>query len=124
MNASQVPDSVEILKKKRLDALQWSEKAIRQYPAVYCEVKAMINDILNRPVDISEYYHMASLLSDLLHSLSQIGGETIFHYYYPLIDPKQNNNVRYFRAMCIDLADQLQKIDCWRMSQRKIRIVK
>lgn len=116
--------TLDILEKKRQDALHWTEKAIQRNPDAYCTLKKMVHRILTRPVDVSEYYPAASRLSGLIQSLSQIGGETIFHYFYPHIEPGKNGDPRYFRAMCLDLSEQIQALDRWRVSHRNIRLIR
>jgi hypothetical protein len=116
--------TIEALEQKHLESLRGSEKAIRCQPEIYAEIKTMLNSVLLNPVDVSEYFGTARKLAGLLRTLDGIGGVTIFGYFHPNIDPTGKGDVRYFRAMCRDLADQVNRLDKWRAQNRNIRIVK
>ncbi len=116
--------SMELLETKYRQALQWSEKAVQRDPEIYTAMKRRLQRILDNPVDISEYYPLARELSGDLQSLSHIGGETIFHYFHPHIEPRKSGDPRYFRAMCLDLWNRVQDLDHWRISRRNLRIVR
>lgn len=116
--------SVDVLETRRRNALRWSEKAIQRHPETYAAIRKMLHRILCASMDVSEYYPVATELSGLIRELSQNGDETIFQYYYPHIDPGQSGDPRYFRAMCLDLYEQMQELDSWRISHRHLRLVR
>jgi hypothetical protein len=110
------------LRKKRINALRMSEKAIREHVAAYHEIKTMVREINTGPLDIALYYQTASRLGMLLTRLAYRG--TIFQYFAEQIDPRKNGDVRYFRAQCLDLNEQLKELDRWRTKKHHLRRVK
>ena len=71
----------EALKAKRLQSLRLSEKAVSIHAQDYCRIRAMVDRIVSEPVDIADYYVMATRLSRLLQNLTRVGPDTIFHYF-------------------------------------------
>jgi len=122
MSDTMIP-TIEELTRKRMEALTVSEKAIIAHPAEYREIKKIIRYIISKTVDIEEYYSTAKKLTRLLGKITESGNQSIFYYYYTNIDPRQKGQARYFRANCIDLAQQLECIDHIRLSKRHIRVV-
>lgn len=116
--------TVDVLKNRRQNALRWSDKAIQRYPETYAAIRKLLPRILYAPMDISEYFPVATELSGLIRELSQIGDETIFQYFYPHIDPGQTGDPRYLRAMCMDLYEQMQELERWRITHRHLRLVR
>lgn len=116
--------SVDVLETRRRNALRWSEKAIQSHPETYAAIRKMLHRILCDSMDVSEYYPVATELAGWIRELAQVGDETIFQYYYPHIDPSQTGDPRYFRAMCLDLYEQMQELDSWRVSHRHLRLVR
>lgn len=123
MNAS-IALSVDELETRWQNAMRWSEKAIQQHPETYAAIRKMLQRILCASMDVSEYFPVATELSGWIRELSQVGDETIFQYFYPHIDPSQTGDPRYFRAMCLDLYEQMQELDRWRFSHRHLRLVR
>jgi hypothetical protein len=122
MSDTMIP-TIEELTRKRMEALIVSEKAIIAHPAEYREIKKIIRYIISKPIEIGDYYSTAQRLTKLLKTMTQSGPGSIFHYFYTNIDPQQKGQARYFRANCIDLAQQLECIDHMRHSKRHIRVV-
>ena len=116
--------TVKELEKRRADALLGSEKVAMGRPAVYRQVKRMLNDINSSPVDVADYYKTARKLSDLLAALSNAGNRTLFAYYVQQIDPSRSGDPRYFRWECRDLAAQLDGLEKWSAKRHNLRVIK
>ncbi len=115
--------TIEELTRRRMASLTLSEKAILEHPKEYREIKQLIRHIISRPIDISDYYKTARTLGRLLEKMTESGDQSLFHYYYTNIDPTRKGEARYFRANCLDLADQLNCIDEMRHRRRNIRVI-
>jgi len=59
----------------------------------------------------------------LLQALIKTGPGSVFYYFYQNIDPNQGGEVRYFRAMCSDLYEQLHHVDTF-CTENRIRRIK
>jgi hypothetical protein len=116
--------SIEDLAARRLDSLAASEKSVAVHPEAYRETKRMLQRVIVQPLDISEYYRTAVELCMLLELLSRPESDTIFSYYSPQVDPCRNGDVRYFRALCVDLSRQMDALDRWRFRRRRLQRVK
>ena len=116
--------TIEDLKKRRLESLMLSEKALVEHIETYREIKTLVKEIVFKTVDIGDYFSTASRLTKLLETMTQVGTETIFNYFYQNIDPRQCGEVRYFRAVCLDLFEQLNELDKWRADKRKLTKIK
>ena len=75
-------------------------------------------------MDIAAYYATAVRLAHELKTLKAADGETIFDYFYRNIDPRQRGDARYFRGVCLDLAEQLECLDRWRVKSRRLTVIK
>ena len=115
--------TIDELIKRRMESLNISQKAIIEHPEEYREIKRTIRDIISKTIDIGDYYKTAEKLSRLLSKMTESGNQSIFHYYYINIDPRQKGQARFFRANCVDLEQQLQFIDEQRHSKRHIRVI-
>jgi len=111
------------LKKRRLESLRISAKAISEHPNEYQELKVLVSKILSKPVDIGDYYKTAKRLSGLLEKMVETGPESIFYYYYKSIDPRKSGQARYFRVNCLDLNEQLKYVNELRIDRRKTRLI-
>jgi len=116
--------TVQDLENRRTDALAVSEKAALAHPAVYRQIRRMLNDINSGPVDVAEYYQTARKLSKLLETLNSAGGRTLFEYYVHQIDPSSSGDPRYFRWECRDLAAQLDGLEKWSAKRHNLRVIK
>jgi len=117
-------ETLEDLKRKRIESLMLSEEAIREHPETYRKLKVLVRDIATKTIDIGEYNDVAKKLAELLKRMSITRPGTIFNYYFENIDPRQFGEARYFRAMCVDLFDQLKRLDEWRTNKRKFVLIK
>ena len=99
-----------------------SAAAISGRPGVYREICRIIRQIDGGPVDIDAYFEIAVRLSG---HLKEMGPGTLFYnYFYEHIDPCQYGNARFFRSHCRDLLEQIQALERWRKSSRRLRLVK
>lgn len=115
--------TIEELRKKRLESMIASEKAIKEHPGEYREIKKVVRQIVTNKLDISEYYKIANQLTRLLQKMVESGPGSLFFYFYQNIDPNQKGDVRYFRATCLDLHEQLKHIDQFRTGTHRIRLI-
>lgn len=115
--------SLEELQKRATVSLTVTEKAIIEHPEIYREIKQMLHHIVAEPVDIGAYQKTAERLARLLEIMVMSGTYSIFYYFYNNIDPRQSGDVRYFRATCLDLMEQIRCIDDMRRCRRNIRLI-
>ena len=116
--------TMEELVEKRAASLDSAVKAASLKRDIYMTLKNTANDIVHRPVDISEYHKTASALSTLLDIMICAGGGDIFMYFKEQLDPNLKGHARYFRFHCRELVDQIKLIDNVRFEQSNIRRVK
>ncbi len=114
----------EILEDRWNRFLVCSEAAIRKHPELFREIKRHLESVFSRSIDVSEYYPLARKLSEMLRELGRHHEESIFAYFGTHLDPQQAGDPRYFRAMCLDLIQQIQQIEQWRMQGRSLRRIK
>ncbi len=115
--------SLEELKKRTEASISKAEKAITAHPEAYREIKQILDHVVADVIDIGEYRKTAEQLARLLELMSASSKSSIFHYHYNNIDPRRGGDVRYFRAICIDLREQIHCIDEMRRSRRHLRLV-
>lgn len=117
------PPSLEELKKRAEAAMAAAEKIIIAQPAAYREIKQILNHVVNNTIDIGEYQKTAERLARLLEIMAASRKSSIFNYFYNNIDPRHGGDVRYFRAICADLLQQIHCIDDMRRCKQRIRLV-
>jgi hypothetical protein len=115
---------LDALKQKHAESLDRSEHVIGSHPTIYREIKSLLNRILSEPLDVSEYYATAGKLANLVKCLISGNANTIFPYYLSNIDPNRNGDVRYFRYICQDLAQQLRLLEHRRIEKYRLHLVK
>jgi hypothetical protein len=116
--------SVEELEKRWENALLVTDKAVAAHPHVYREIKKLLTDIIEKPLDIKDYTHTAEKLVGLLKSIGCHAPESIFHFYYDRVSPSSICNLKFLRVECQDLLSHLEAFDEWRNKKRHLRIVK
>lgn len=117
------PASIEELKQRAAAAQTITEKTIIENPEAYREIKQMLDHIVADTIDIGEYQKTAERLALLLEKMTASGNSSLFYYFYNNIDPRRGGDVRYFRAICADLKEQIRCIDDMRRCRRNIRVV-
>jgi len=100
-----------------------SEKAVAEYPDVYREIKKMVLEVIQTPVEIGDYYKTARKISELLEKMAKIDASSLFDYFSTSIDPLKCGRAMYFRADCVDLWEQLKCIDELRIKKHHIRLI-
>lgn len=115
--------SLEELEQRRTRSLMVSEKAVCKYPDLYREIKKMVMGVIQSPLDIGDYYKTARGIAERLEKLAQTDAGSLFYYFAKSIDPLKCGRAMYFRADCLDLAEQLKCIDEWRTRKHHIRVV-
>ena len=115
--------SLEELRKRAESSMTMAEKAIIAHPDAYREIKQLLDHVIADTIDIGEYQKTAERLARLLEMMTASGKSSVFHYYYNNIDPRKGGDVRYFRAICVDLREQIRCIDDMRRCKRRIRLV-
>ncbi len=118
------PYTLDELKQKRERDLMGSVQAIGRHADLYRELKALVHQINNRPLDVGEYHKTATRLGAMLVSMTNGVGSTIFHYFAEHIDPDKAGDVRCFRFECRDLAEQMRQLEQWRAEKHRLRRVK
>ncbi|QTA86868.1 hypothetical protein [Desulfonema magnum] len=114
--------TLDELRRRRLKSLIMSEKAIREYPGEYHQIKNQLNYILTHLVDVSEYFSMACSLAAVLKKMGK--GTLFYEYYYENLHPNKFGRARYFRATCGDLLEQINELKKWRSSKHKLTLIK
>jgi len=115
--------SLEELEKRRIRSLVASAKAVSEYPGVYREIKKMVLEVIQTPVEIGDYYKTARKISGLLEKMAKIDASSLFYYFSKSIDPLKSGRAMYFRADCVDLWEQLKYIDELRIQKQHIRLI-
>ncbi|MFP3999141.1 MAG: hypothetical protein ACLFUN_04795 [Desulfobacterales bacterium] len=123
MMQNSMPPTMEELRRRRQRALEKAEKAISERPGEYREIKRLLDEILDRPVDVTDYYRVAGEIVRLLEKLSASSSESLFAYYCSNIDPRKKGDARYFKVVCRDLRHQLNLVDQYRRQRHNLRIL-
>jgi hypothetical protein len=116
--------TVEQLDQRWKTALQLTRTAVNRQPGAYRELKSMAVDIVDKPVDISDYMPAARKLVGLLEKMDPGGSGTIFHFFNDRITPSSIHDVRWLRLECKDLLAHLKAFDKWRLTRCRMQIVK
>ncbi|WP_028323619.1 hypothetical protein [Desulfatirhabdium butyrativorans] len=114
----------DILEHRWNRLLVCSEAAVRKHPEVLRDIKKHLDTVFSGPIDISQYYPFARKLTEMLNTLVQSHEETIFSYYIGHLDPGRHGDPRYFRAICLDLTQQIREMERWRMQRHRLRRIK
>ncbi|MDA8138847.1 MAG: hypothetical protein M0036_09355 [Desulfobacteraceae bacterium] len=114
----------EELKQKQAEGMAASQKAAAQNHDLYRAIKQLVRQINAEPLDVADYYPVASRLGKLLNEIKSGFNDTIFHYFAEQIDPSQNGDVRCFRMECRQLAEQIEELDRFRVQRHRLTLVK
>jgi len=115
--------SLEELEQRRARSLMVSERAVAEHPDVYREIKKIVLQVIQSPVEIGDYYKTARKLSELLEKMAKTDVNSLFYYFSKNIDPLKCGRAMYFRADCLDLSEQLKCIDELRIQKHHIRLI-
>ena len=106
------------------NALELTRYAVAQHPAYYRELKRLVHDILDNPLDINAYLPTAEKLMNLLKLLDPEGRGSIFYLFYDRFAPAKIWQVSLFRVECRDLLAYLNVFDDWRRQSNHLSVVK
>ncbi|MBU0994912.1 MAG: hypothetical protein KJ737_20670 [Proteobacteria bacterium] len=122
MQPIEIPQEVlEDLHKKRIECFEVTEQAILNNPGTFREIKRRLLRISYEPIDIDEYFLTACRLARLL---KKMGPETIFTtYFHENIDPNLKGKACFFRTECKNLLKQIEELNNWRKSKRKLVLI-
>ena len=112
------------LEKRWENVLSVTQTAVERHPAVYRQLKFLAGEILEKPLDISDYLPTAQKLAGLLKIMDPDGPGSIFGYFGERISPENIWQVPLLRMECKDLLSHLDVFDQWRISACRLRIVK
>ncbi len=118
-----MPPTMEELKLRRRRALEKAEQVIAGRLSEYRELKRLVDEALDRPVDVADYYRVAGQIAGLLEKLSASSPGSLFAYFSSNIDPERQGDARYFKVVCEDLRQQIKLIDQYRRQRHRLRPV-
>ena len=104
--------------------LSATEKTVTRYPQVYRELKILVEEIVTKTLDISDYPVIAEKLGRLLRSMEDDVQKNIFYFFSDRVSPSSISKLKLLRLECWDLLDQLKAFDAWRMETHHLRILK
>ena len=112
------------LERRMQKTLSATEKAVIRYPQVYRELKILVEEIVTKTLDISDYPLIAEKLGKLLKTMEGNAPKNIFYYFCDRVSPSSISKLKLLRLECWDLLEQLKAFDAWRMETRHLRILK
>ncbi len=101
-----------------------TRKAAAKHPRIYRELKSQATDIVEQPVDISDYFTAVNSLVSLLETLDPGGKGSVFSVFRARISPTSIWHVKMLRMECKDLLSYLNAFDEWRRNKHNLRMVK
>ncbi|MBU0994811.1 MAG: hypothetical protein KJ737_20150 [Proteobacteria bacterium] len=114
--------SIDQLYETRQRCLENTEVAIHERPDVYDEIKQILVRVIQKHVDIDDYYPIAARLTELIEKM---GKDTLFYsYFYDNIHPEKSGTAKYFRFICKDLLLQIHELNDWRIKRRSLAVIK
>jgi hypothetical protein len=116
--------TIRELEKRWENVLSITRTAVARNPGVYHQLKALAGDIVERPLDISEYLPTAEKLVGLLKIMDPDGGGSIFSFFNDRISPSCIWHVPLLRMECKDLLAHLKAFDQWRIDTRHLKLMK
>ncbi len=105
-------------------ALKATQIAATNHSGEYRELKARAAEILDRSVDINDYFPTVERIIHLLEVLDPCCKGSIFDIFKARISPSSIWQVKMLRVECRDLLAYLNAFDEWRRRQHHLRIVK
>ncbi|MCB2141264.1 hypothetical protein KQH27_00990, partial [bacterium] len=88
------------------------------------ELKAQAAQIVENPIDISDYFPAVEKLTNRLKTMDPGGHGSIFHIFNARISPSSIWHVKMLRMECKDLLSHLNAFDEWRREKHHLRMVK
>ena len=105
-------------------ALSATRTAAARHPRTYRELKALAAEIIEKPIDINDYFPTVEKLLNHLELLDPCGQESIFQIFKARISPSSIWQVKMLRVECRDLLTHLNAFDEWRRNKHHLRMVK
>ncbi len=112
------------LEKRWKNVLSVTRTAVVRHPGAYLELKSLAADIVESPIDITEYIPTAEKLAGLLKIMDPEGRGSIFYLFNDRIAPCSIQQVPLLRVECKDLLDHLRAFDAWQLKTRRLKLVK
>ena len=100
-----------------------TEKAVSRHPEVYREIKLLVEDIVTKTLDISDYPFTAEKLGSLLRRMADDTQKNIFYFFCDRISPSSIGKLKLLRLECRDLLEQLKAFDVWRRETHHLRLL-
>jgi len=104
--------------------LSATEKTVTRYPQVYRELKTLVEEIVTKTLDISDYPDTAEKLGGLLKTMEDAAQKNIFYFFCNRVSPSSISKLKLLRLECWDLLEQLKAFDAWRVETHHLRIMK
>jgi len=112
------------LERRMQKTLSATEKAVTRYPRVYRELKILVEEIVTKTLDISDYPVTAEKLGSLLSTMEDDAPKNIFYFFCDRVTPSSISKLKLLRLECWDLLEQLKAFDTWRIETHHLRIMK
>jgi len=116
--------TVEELEMRWEKALEATRCAVVAHPATYRHLKSLAADVLDHPIDISDYFPTVEQLTECLDTLDPCHHGSIFDFFYERISPGDVWQVRNLRMECKDLLAHMDAFDRWRRKKCHLRMIK
>ncbi len=116
--------TVAELEKRWDEVLLATQVAVSRYPETYRELKSLVGDIVDKPLDIRAYMPTVEKLAGLLKTMDPMGRGSIFYIFIDRIAPNSIWQVALLRMECKDMLDHLSAFERWRLKGRRLKAVK
>jgi hypothetical protein len=116
--------TIEELEARWEETMKATGMAASKHPRTYRELKAQAAGILEKTVDINDYFPTVEQLTHRLKTLDSEGQGSIFQIFNDRISPSSIWHVRMLRMECLDLLTHLKAFDEWRRNRHGLRMVK
>lgn len=116
--------TVDTLKQRWTNMLARADESAACLPECYRELKKIVYRVNHETVDIDDYFPLARRLTHLMETIGSEKQGVLFEYFISNIDPAKRGSAHHFRFMCSELQGFLSKIDQFRASKRRLKLVK
>jgi hypothetical protein len=116
--------TVDQLETRWQNVLIATDTAIRSQPNAYLELRSLLVNIINNPLDINDYLPTAEKIVHLLKDLDPNGHGSLFHFFNERFSPSNIWQVSELRLDCRDLLDHLKAFDEWCMDTCHLKVIK
>jgi hypothetical protein len=98
--------------------------AVARHPRTYRTLKALAVEVVERPIDINDYFPTVEKLLKHFELLDPCGTGSIFEIFKFRIKPSSIWQVKMLRVECRDLLNHLNTFDEWRRKKHHLQVVK